>query len=95
VGLKFKWDKRKAEINRKKHNISFEEASTVFADLLSLTIPDPLHSVNEERKVIMGYSEKQWLLVVVHTEKQDTIRIISARKATACERKVYEKTDRH
>jgi uncharacterized DUF497 family protein len=95
VGLKFKWDKRKAEINRKKHNISFEEASTVFADLLSLTIPDPLHSANEERKVIMGYSEKQQLLVVVHTEKQDTIRIISARKATAYERKVYEETDRH
>jgi uncharacterized protein len=75
VGLKFKWDKRKAEINREKHNISFEEASTV--------------------KVIMGYSEKQRLLVVVHTEKQDTIRIISARKATAYERKVYEETDRH
>ena len=95
MGLKFKWDKRKTEINRKKHNISFEEASTVFADLLSLTIPNPLHSVNEERKVIMGYSEKQRLLVVVHTEKQDTIRIISARKATAYERKIYEETDSH
>lgn len=64
--------------------------STVFSDFLSLTIPDPLHSETEERLVIIGYSEKQRLLVVIHTEIGDVIRIISARKATSYERKTYE-----
>ena len=90
MGLKFEWDDRKAESNQKKHGVSFEEASTVFADFLSLTIPDPIHSEEEERLVITRYFDKQRLLVVVHTEKKNTIRVISARKAKLYERKTYE-----
>ncbi len=90
MGLEFQWDTRKAEENLRKHRVSFQEASTVFSDFLSLTIPDPLHSEAEERLVIIGNSEKQRLLVVVHTERGDVIRIISARKATPYERNTYE-----
>ncbi len=86
----FKWDIRKAKENLKKHKISFEEASTVYSDFLSLTIPDPIHTYEEERLITIGYSEKQRLLVVVHTDKHNEIRIISARKATSYERKTYE-----
>lgn len=88
--LRIEWDERKAESNNKKHGVSFEEASTVFGDFLSLTIPDPQHSEGEERFVIIGRSEKQRLLVVVHTERGDSIRLISARQATAHERRTYE-----
>ncbi len=88
--MEFQWDNRKATENLRRHNVTFEEASTVFSDFLSLTIPDPLHSEKEERLIIIGYSEKQRLLVVVHTERGDVIRIISARKATSYERKTYE-----
>ena len=90
MGLEFQWNNRKAKENMQKHNVSFREASTVFADFFSLTIPDPLHSDKEERLVIIGHSDKQRLLVVVHTERNDVIRIISARKATRYERKIYE-----
>ena len=88
--LEFQWDNRKAKENMRRHKVSFEEAMTVFSDFLSLTIPDPLHSEKEERLIIIGYSEKQRLLVVVHTERGDVIRIISARQATPQERKTYE-----
>ena len=90
VGLEFQWDNQKAKENLRKHSNSFEEARTVFSDFLSLTIPDPIHSKAEERLVTIGYSEKQRLLVVVHTERDDDIRIISARKAASYERKTYE-----
>jgi len=91
MALIFEWDEKKAKINLQKHNVSFEEASTVFADDLSITIEDPLHSDDENRYIIMGQSIKQRLLVVVHVEKSDSvIRIISARKATKKERKFYE-----
>ena len=90
MGLEFQWDNHKATENLRRHNVSFEEARTVFSDFLSLTIPDPLHSEKEERLIIIGYSEKQRLLVVVHTERGDVIRIISARQATPYERKTYE-----
>jgi uncharacterized DUF497 family protein len=88
--LNFEWDQRKADLNEKKHGVTFEEASTVFRDLLSLTIPDPLHSEYEERFIIIGRSEKQRILVVVHTERGDDIRLISARRATSHERETYE-----
>ena len=88
--LIFEWNEEKASSNKKKHKVSFEEASTVFGDLLSLTIPDPLHSKDEDRLVIIGQSEKQRLLVVVHVEQNSTIRLISARPATAHERTFYE-----
>ena len=88
--LEFQWNNRKAKENMRRHQVSFEEAMTVFSDFLSLTIPDPLHSEKEERLIIIGYSEKQRLLVVVHTERGDVIRIISARQTTPQERKTYE-----
>jgi uncharacterized protein len=92
MNLRFEWDKNKAKINVKNHKIDFEEATTVFGDTLSLTIPDPLHSVEEERSITIGLSYRQNLLVVVHCEREDKIRIISARKATKHERKTYEET---
>lgn len=86
----FEYDDYKAWINLKKHRVSFEEAMTVFVDQLSLTIPDPLHSFEEERRVIIGLSVKHRLIVVVHVDRGEKIRIISARKASADERKKYE-----
>ncbi len=88
--LKFEWAPQKAKINLKKHGVSFAEASTAFEDVLSLTIDDPLHSSDEERLVLIGMSFKNRLTIVVHTERGDNIRIISARKATKKERKYYE-----
>ncbi len=75
MALTFEWNEEKAFNNRKKHKISFEEASTVFSDLLSLTIPDPLHSKNEKRLIIIDQSEKQRLLVVVNVGHNSTIRL--------------------
>jgi uncharacterized DUF497 family protein len=72
--------------------VDFTEASTVFADTLSITIPDPDHSEDEERWVTMGVSNRQRLLVVVHTEEDETIRII-ARTANRLERRKYEEGD--
>ena len=86
----FEWDARKATRNRRKHGVSFEEASTVLGDPLSLTIPDPLHSGEEDRWVTFGMSSRGRRLVVVLTERGDRIRIISARKATRRERRSYE-----
>ena len=90
MGLTFEWDRRKADLNRKKHGVSFDEAATVFGDSLSLTIEDPLHSAGEERFVTIGDSTQGRLLVVIHTDRGDTVRIISARLATPRERKTYE-----
>ncbi|RZB38475.1 MAG: uncharacterized protein SRB2_00223 [Desulfobacteraceae bacterium Eth-SRB2] len=88
--LIFEWDFKKAKTNIEKHGVSFEEASTAFRDPLSLTIDDPLHSRDEVRLVLIGISYNNHLLVIVHTERGDNIRIISARKATKKERKYYE-----
>ena len=88
--MKFVWDNNKALSNIRKHGVSFEEASTVLADFLSVTIPDPLHPDNEERLITVGQSERERLLVVVHTEQGDVIRLISARRATVRERKRHE-----
>jgi uncharacterized DUF497 family protein len=90
MSIKFEWDPRKARQNVRRHGIDFDEATTVFADLLSVTIPDPDHSEDEERWVTMGLSNRQRLLVVVHTEEEETIRIISARAADRLERRKYE-----
>jgi uncharacterized DUF497 family protein len=86
----FEWDSKKNRSNIEKHGVSFEEASTVFQDTLSLTIDDPLHSIDEERLILIGMSQKNRILVVVHTEREDNIRIISARKTNKKERKYYE-----
>ena len=88
--LTFEWDPKKAESNIEKHGVSFEEASTAFRDPFSLTIDDPLHSKDEARMVQVGISNRNRLVVVVHTERGDDIRIISARKATKKERSQYE-----
>ena len=90
MALTFEWDEKKARSNARKHGISFDEGSTVFGDPLSLTIPDPSHSEVEERFVTMGSSHRGKLLVVVHTERGDNIRIINARPANRRERKAYE-----
>jgi uncharacterized DUF497 family protein len=90
MGLKFEWDEDKAVTNAEKHGVKFEEAATVFGDGLSLTIADALHSEGEERYISMGRSSEQRVLVVVHLEDDDRIRIISAREATSAERKQYE-----
>ena len=88
----FEWDSAKASVNLKKHAVSFEEASTVFEDPEALVIDDPEHSAQEERFIILGISAKARLLVVCHClrESESVIRIISARKATARERKQYD-----
>ena len=92
MALTFEWDQKKAASNLRKHGVSFEEAATAFGDPLSLTIPDPDHSLNEDRYVLIGESQMERLLVVAHTERSDTIRIISARLATRGERKSYEES---
>jgi len=88
--MRFEWDRGKEEHNRRKHGVSFEEASTVFFDSLSVTGRDPDHSFAERRYVLFGLSSAGRLLAVAHTERDDRIRIISAREATREERKLYE-----
>ena len=90
MALTFEWDGRKAASNLQKHGVSFEEAATAFGDPLSVTIDDPDHSEKEERLILLGRSERGRFLVVVHTERGDTIRIISARLARGHEREAYE-----
>ena len=88
--LSFEWDEEKAKENLKKHGVGFNEATTVFIDPCSITIPDSAHSVGEQRYVDIGSSDKYRLLVVVYTERDSNMRIISCRKATSSERKLYE-----
>ena len=90
MSLFFEWDENKAQSNLEKHGVSFEEAATVLGDPMSLTIPDPQHSEAEDRFISMGESYRRRLIVVVHTDRSDRIRIISARLATRQERKTYE-----
>jgi len=92
MGLVLEWDERKAELNLAKHGTSFREAATVFADPLSSTIPDPIHSLREQRFVTIGESSWRRVLVVVHADRGDRTRIISARFATRRERKRYEES---
>jgi uncharacterized DUF497 family protein len=84
------WDPSKALLNKEKHGVEFEEAATVFRDPLLLVQPDLEHSQEEERWLALGISARQLLLVVVHTENERTIRLISARKAEPRERRRYE-----
>jgi uncharacterized protein len=90
-GFLFEWSYRKAQGNRRKHGVSSEEATTVFGDPLSRTIHNPDHSVEEDRYVTIGRSNAERVLVIVHTERGDRIRLISARLANRGERKQYEK----
>jgi uncharacterized DUF497 family protein len=88
--MDFEWNSQKADINNKKHDVYFEEAATVFGDYFSRTYPDLEHSIDEQRNIIIGLSDKNRLLVVAHTQRGDCIRIISAREATKRERSFYE-----
>ncbi len=88
--MKIEWDPRKAKSNLEKHGVSFEEAATALSDPMAATGADPDHSITEQRYVTLGLSEKGRLVVVSHTEKGETIRIISARKASKGEREIYE-----
>jgi uncharacterized DUF497 family protein len=88
--MRFEWDRDKAETNLRKHRVSFDEAATIFFDPLSGTIPDPDHSVEERRFITIGSSSRGRLLVVAHTERASTLRIITARLASATERKRHE-----
>jgi uncharacterized DUF497 family protein len=83
----FEWDQEKAKYNERKHGVDFHEARTVFFDHLARILDDPLHSEGEERLVMMGHSDQGRLLVVVYTERGERMRLISARLATARERK--------
>ena len=93
MALSFEWDRRKARSNLRKHRVSFTEAATVFADPFSITIADPVHSSDEERQILIGATGSLRLLVVVHTERGDRIRIISARTATEAEQEQYERKE--
>lgn len=88
--IKFEWHSEKAESNFKKHNVSFEEAKSVFYDDFAYMFSDEAHSKHEHRYILIGYSKNNRLLFVSFTERNDVIRIISARKATKQERKYYE-----
>ncbi len=89
--MKFEWDGDKNKSNERKHSVSFEEATTVFADPLALVFDDEWHSSKEDREIIIGHSANQRLLIVSFTERNGIVRLISAREATNKERKDYEK----
>jgi uncharacterized DUF497 family protein len=90
MSLRFKWDPRKAEANLAKHDVSFEDAVTVFADPLARIFTDEEHSMTELREIIIGHSAQSQLILVNFIGTNDEIRIFSARKATRRERKEYE-----
>jgi uncharacterized protein len=88
--LQFTWDPAKAAANLRKHGVSFEDAATVFRNPLAKVLPDPTHGEQEQRSLIVGHSAGGRLLLVVFTEAEDRIRIISGRDASARERREYE-----
>ncbi len=90
--MRFEWDGEKAKQNLKKHGVSFEEAATVFYDPMAATFDDPAHSIEEYRFISIGLSSRDRLIVVSHTDtdREDRLRIISARPATTKERKKHE-----
>jgi uncharacterized protein len=92
MGLRFEWDPRKAASNLRKHQVTFEEAATVFGDTMSVTIHDPDHTFGlEERFITVGTSSMRRVLVVIHCDRGDGLRLISPRRATSRERRQYEK----
>ena len=96
MAVQFEWDPEKAASNQRKHQITFEDAQTVFADPHAIIVPDEWHSDTEEREIIIGHSSHDRLLFVIFTERsQLSIRIISARRATLKERRDYEHSTEH
>jgi len=90
VSTNFEWNFQKAESNLQKHAIRFEEAATIFDDPLHITLLDEEHSQDEDRFITIGYSNQNRLLLVAHAEKEQRVRIISARKVTNHEKKFYD-----
>ena len=90
MALRFSWDPQKAAANLRKHGVLFADAATAFGDPLSITIPDPDHSADEERFLLVGLTATGRLVVVAHSERGNDIRLISAREATRRERESYE-----
>jgi len=88
--MKFEWDPQKADGNLKKHGVSFQDAASALGDALSITYPDPDHSLREHRFITVGMSQSGRVFMVAHTDRRGNIRIISARKTTRKERKHYE-----
>ena len=88
--MKLEWDPRKDRLNRKDHGVSFEEAATVFGDRFALSWEDQAHSEEEYRTLTLGYTDRERLVIVAHTERGDRVRIITARIATSKERQLYE-----
>jgi uncharacterized DUF497 family protein len=88
--VQFEWDTDKAAVNRSKHDVTFDEASSVFGDPLATTVVDPRRSGGEDRFLTTGTSGRQRMLVVWHTDRGDAIRIIGAREVTPGERRTYE-----
>jgi uncharacterized protein len=88
--MKFEWDVKKAVENVRKHDVTFQEAATIFGDQLAITFEDPDHSANEKRHISFGLSLRKRLLVVAHTQRGKKIRIISARLMSRKERRIYE-----
>jgi uncharacterized DUF497 family protein len=88
--MQFEWDPKKAAANLRKHDIAFQEASTVFGDPLAITFDDPDHSADENRYITFGVSSTSKFLVVSHTERGTRTRVISARLMEGHERKIYE-----
>jgi uncharacterized DUF497 family protein len=88
--MEFEWDEEKAAANLAKHGVSFEEAKTVFDDPLYVDFYDPDHSIDEHRYIIIGESQQRQLLIVSYTERDDIVRLISAREVTRRERETYE-----
>lgn len=94
--MKFEWDSQKAQSNLQKHQVSFEEAQTVFNDPLAVIFDDEWHSLGEQRELIIGQAANKRLLIVAFTERaQGVVRIISARPTTSKERKEYEYHRKH
>jgi len=93
VGYEFEWDPTKAASNVRRHGVSFEEASTAFADPLGVLRSDPDHSISEQRYLLLAESSRRNLLVVSLVERPPRTRLISARKATANERRQYEESE--
>ena len=90
VAYSFEWDPTKAALNLRDHGVSFDEAATVFGDILAMNMPDPDHSEGEQRFLVLGMSQASRLVVVSYAERPPRTRIISARPATGHERREYE-----
>ncbi|HEY8715763.1 MAG TPA: BrnT family toxin [Candidatus Acidoferrum sp.] len=93
IELNFEWDIRKARENRRKHRVTFPEAATIFSDPLAVTFADPDHSSEEERCLTVGQSVAGRILIVTHTDRDERMRIVSAREVTSYERKYYEEKE--